>query len=139
MMKLSVCCITHNHELFIAAAIKSFLKQKTNFEYEIVIANDASTDSTHEIIEHFRKEYPKIIRYYNHDKNIGMIPNLKLALQACSEKYIALCEGDDYWTDDYKLQEQVDFLEKHSAYVGCFHNTEERYEGDDKAFIKSKS
>ncbi len=121
MITLSICCITYNHEKFIAKAIESFLEQKVIFDFEIIISDDASGDKTNEIVEQFQKSYPNKIKYYRQEKNIGMLPNFQLALEACSGKYIALCEGDDYWIDKNKLQKQVDFLEANPDYSTCFH------------------
>lgn len=122
-MKLSVCMITYNHEKYIQKAIESVLMQETDFEYELVISNDNSTDTTHEIIEKLISEHPKAsnIRYINRKENIGMINNAKETLQECKGEFIAICEGDDYWIDSNKLQKQVDFLSKHKEYSICFH------------------
>jgi glycosyltransferase involved in cell wall biosynthesis len=120
-MKLSICCITYNHEKFIAQALDGFLIQKTNFDYEIVIGEDCSTDKTLEIIKNYQQEYPNRIKLLANKTNIGMIPNFVQTMEVCTGKYIALCEGDDYWNDPYKLQKQVDFLEANPDYVICFH------------------
>ncbi len=106
--------ITYNHEAYIEQAISSILSQNTTFNYELVIANDCSTDNTHNIIETIIKEHPKgnYIKYINHQTNVGMMKNFISTLIACSGKYIAICDGDDYWIHDDKLQMQVDFLEE---------------------------
>tara|TARA_R100000306_G_C4377775_1_gene142763 strand:- start:247 stop:1044 length:798 start_codon:yes stop_codon:yes gene_type:complete len=115
--------ITYNHERYIEEAIRGVLIQKTDFKIEFIISNDASTDGTHEIIEKYIRDYPNInFKYYYHPTNLGMIPNFIYALQQCKGKYIAFCEGDDYWTDPLKLQKQVDFLEENADYNICFHN-----------------
>lgn len=119
-MKLSICCITYNHEKFIAQALDGFLMQKTNFDYEIVIGEDCSKDKTLEIIKSYQQQYPDRIKLLEHVSNIGVMPNFIETLKECSGKYIALCEGDDYWTDEYKLQKQVDFLEANDGYAICF-------------------
>ncbi len=122
-MKVSVCMITYNHENYIKEAIEAVLNQKTTFEIELIIANDNSPDSTDQIIKKIISEHPngsKII-YTKNDTNIGMMPNFTKALKNCSGKYIALCEGDDYWTSDVKLQKQVDFLENNNDFAICFH------------------
>lgn len=122
-MKVSVCMITYNHENYIEKAIDAVLNQKTTFEIELIIANDNSPDSTDEIIKKIISEHPngaKII-YLKNDTNIGMMPNFIEALKSCNGKYIALCEGDDYWTSDLKLQKQVDFLESNNDFSICFH------------------
>ncbi len=108
--------ITYNHEKYIAQAIESALMQKTNFDYEIVIGEDCSTDGTREIVKYYAEKYPEKIRAIFNEKNLGMIPNFINTLNKCRGKYIAMLEGDDYWTDPYKLQKQVDFLESHPDY-----------------------
>ena len=121
---VSICCITYNHENYIKQAIEGFLMQKTNFGYEIVIGEDYSIDGTRKIVFNFIKKYPNLIKVIISNKNIGMQKNLIRTIQSCSGKYIALCEGDDYWTDLYKLQKQVDFLEANPEYSISFHATE---------------
>jgi len=121
---VSVCMITFNHETFISQAILSVLEQECDFEFELIVANDCSSDETHEQIQKLLKNHPqrKRVIYYNHKKNIGVIANFKDALTKCTGKYIALCDGDDYWTDVNKLQTQVDFLDSNRDYIACFHN-----------------
>lgn len=122
-LKVSVEMITFKHELYIQQAIEGVLMQETNFDFELVIADDCSPDSTPEIVEAIIKNHPKgdKIKYFRHKENIGMQPNGMFAYNQCHGKYVALCEGDDYWTDPLKLQKQVDFLENNSEYVLCFH------------------
>ena len=122
---LSVCMISFNHEQFIAQAIESILMQKTNFDFELVIGEDYSTDDTRKICEGYAKRNPKIIQLLSSQKNLGIINNFIRTIQNCDGKYVAICEGDDYWTDPYKLQKQVDFLEAHPEYAGCFHYTQQ--------------
>jgi len=119
---VSVCMITYNHDKYISQAIEGVLIQKADFQIELVIGEDYSTDSTREICEKYASMYPNIIRLLPSHKNLGMMPNFIRTLQACTGKYIALCEGDDYWTDPYKLQKQVDFLEANPGYVFTFHD-----------------
>lgn len=120
---VSICMITYGHEKFIEKAINGVLMQQCNFEIELIISNDCSPDNTNQIIQGILKTHPKAnsIKYHNHSKNIGMMPNFVFALQECKGKYVALCEGDDYWTDSLKLQKQFDFLEANLDYVLCFH------------------
>jgi glycosyltransferase involved in cell wall biosynthesis len=118
---VSVCMITYNHEKYIAQAIDSVLMQKTNFDYEIVIGEDCSTDKTREIVLEYKAKYPDKIKLLLQEKNVGMMQNFIDTLKTCTGKYIALLEGDDYWTDPYKLQKQVDILEAHPEYVLTFH------------------
>lgn len=119
-MKLSICCIAYNHENFIAEALDGFLMQETNFDFEIVIGEDCSSDKTLEMIKHYQQKYPDRIKLLANKTNIGMMRNFIETLKACTGKYIALCEGDDYWTDTFKLQKQVDFLEANKEYAICF-------------------
>ncbi|NGY37445.1 glycosyltransferase [Flavobacterium sp. XN-5] len=129
---VSVCMITYGHEKYIREAIEGVLMQECDFEIELILSNDCSPDQTDDIIHDILANHPKAswIKYYNHDRNIGMMPNFVFALQQCQCEYIALCEGDDYWTDPLKLQKQVDILEANPNLVGCFHNSEERYWND---------
>ncbi|WP_417875151.1 glycosyltransferase [Xanthomarina gelatinilytica] len=115
---VTVCMITYAHEDYIEQAINSILEQKTSFDYELLIADDCSPDATYEIIQRIINNHPQgsRIRYVKHDKNIGMTPNFKYVLSQSKGKYTAICEGDDYWIDNFKLQRQVDFLEKHKEY-----------------------
>ena len=120
--KVSVCMITYNHEKFIAQAIDSVLMQQTNFDYELVIGEDCSTDGTGAIVADYQKRYPERIRAFLREKNIGMHENGRQTLAACRGEYIAILEGDDYWTDQHKLQKQVDHLDAHPEASVCFHN-----------------
>ena len=106
---VSIASITYNHEKFIAQAIDSFLMQETDFDFEIIIGEDCSTDDTLKIIKEYKAKYPDIIKLITSESNVGMMTNFIRTLEACSGKYIALCEGDDYWTDTLKLQKQVNF------------------------------
>lgn len=127
---VSICCITYNHEKYIAQAIDSFLMQETSFEYEILIGEDGSSDNTRVICQKYADSYPDIIRLfkrkredviYVNGKPTGRF-NLMETLKAARGKYIAICEGDDYWTSSQKLQIQAEFLEVHEGYSFCAHN-----------------
>lgn len=132
---VSVCCLTYNHEAFIKQAIDSFLSQKVEFEIEILVYNDASTDGTTEIVRDFETKYPGIVRQICNESNIyqkyGAGPILVDHYRNANGKYLAICEGDDYWIDEQKLQKQVDFLERNSDYSICFHNALVRYDNID--------
>jgi glycosyltransferase involved in cell wall biosynthesis len=128
-MKVSVCMITYNHEKFIAQAIESVMMQKASFGYELVIGEDCSSDATRDICVAYKEKYPGRILLLLRKKNLGMMPNFIQTLQACQGEYIALCEGDDYWTSLYKLQKQVDFLDSHPGFAICSHNVKVVREG----------
>lgn len=118
---VSVVLITYNHEKYIREAIEGILMQKTNFAFELIIGEDASIDSTREIVEEYAKKNPEIIKLLKSEKNIGMTKNYIRTLRAVTGVYIALCEGDDYWTDELKLQKQVDFMELYPQCTLCYH------------------
>jgi len=118
---LSVCLITYNHEKFIRQAIEGILMQEVNFKWELIIADDFSTDKTREIILEYKKQYPDFIKLIFQEKNVGPAKNWLDLISAPKSKYIAYLEGDDYWTDSLKLQKQVDFLDKNKDYNICFH------------------
>lgn len=119
---ISVVMITYGHEKYIREAIQGVLMQQCKYPLELIIADDASLDNTQQVVESFKNHLNyHWIKYTKHQKNKGMMPNFLWAVSQAQGKYIALCEGDDYWTDPYKLQKQVDFLEANPEYVLCFH------------------
>ncbi len=119
---VSINCITYNQEQYIGDAIEGFLMQETDFEYEILIGEDCSTDRTREIVDQYVKKYPHQIRLITSDVNVGARMNSQRLIDESKGKYIAECEGDDYWIDPYKLQKQVDYMEANSDCSFCFHN-----------------
>lgn len=121
-IKVSVAMITYNHERFIAQAIESVLMQETDFGVELVIGEDCSTDGTRSIVRDYGERYPERIRPLLPEQNLGMMRNFVSVMKACSGQYVALLEGDDYWTDPAKLQKQVDFLDGHPDCAISFHN-----------------
>jgi glycosyltransferase involved in cell wall biosynthesis len=129
--KVSVIMITYNHEMFIAEAIEGVLMQEVDFPIELIIADDCSLDGTEAIVQKFIKEHPKghWIKYTKHKTNKGMMPNFIWALEKAQGNYIALCEGDDYWTDPNKIEKQVKFLELNKKYVLISHNVKAEKNG----------
>jgi glycosyltransferase involved in cell wall biosynthesis len=120
-MKLSVAMVTYNQKRFISQAIESVLAQKVNFEYEIVVGEDCSTDGTRAIVTEFSRRYPSQIVPLLRERNLGGPRNFHGTLAACRGQYLALLEGDDYWTCTNKLQKQVDFLDEHPDHAICCH------------------
>lgn len=121
---VSICCMTYNHAAFVRQCLDGFMMQKCSFNFEVLIHDDASTDGTQDIIREYEMKYPDVIKPIYQKENQyskGIDPGLKYNAPRAKGKYIALCEGDDYWTDPYKLQKQVDFLESHPDYVMCSH------------------
>lgn len=108
---VSIVCTNYNKGVWIREAIESFLKQKTNFEYEILLIDDKSTDKSPEIIKEYAKRYPRKIRAFYNEKNLGITRTWKKICKEAKGKYIARCDGDDYWIDNHKLQKQVTVLE----------------------------
>jgi glycosyltransferase involved in cell wall biosynthesis len=131
--------ITYNHEKYIAQAIESVMMQETNFDYELIIGEDCSTDSTRSICLAYQKKYPDKIKLRLPEKNIGMMPNFIENLKACTGKYVALLEGDDYWIHTHKLQKQVDFLDANPEFAICFHNAIIHSEDNSAAILLSSS
>lgn len=126
-MKVSACIIAYNLENFIADAIEGALAQKLDCSYEIVVSDDCSKDKTRDIIIGYQKKYPNKIRAILNEKNLGMTGNWINTIKSCEGEYIAICEGDDYWTDPLKLQMQINELEKHPECDMSFHPTIIKY------------
>jgi glycosyltransferase involved in cell wall biosynthesis len=139
---VSVTIITYNHEKYIESAIQGALAQKTNFPIEIIIYDDASTDNSQEIIKEYSLKYPNIIVPLLQESNLwlkkGINGTTTIVWPQAKGKYIALCEGDDYWTDPLKLQKQVEFLEANPEYVLCFHDSMV-VSHEDKILLKSRN
>lgn len=125
-IKVSILCLTYNHEKYIRQALEGFIMQKTNFEFEVLIHEDCSTDNTKDIIKEYESKYPDIIKpvYQTENKySQGIDPLYAYLYPKAQGEYIALCEGDDWWTDPYKLQKQVDLLDKEPDVNFCFTET----------------
>ena len=121
---VSINCITYNQENYIGDAIESFLMQITDFNYEILIGEDCSSDNTKKIVDRYVEKYPDKIKVITSDQNVGARKNSLRLIDNSQGKYIAECEGDDYWIDPYKLQKQVDYMEEHPECTLCLHAAE---------------
>ena len=125
---VSVIIITYNHKLYIKQCLDSILMQQTQFDFEIVLGDDESTDGTRDICIEYAERYPEKIRLFLHHRENNITVhgnptgrfNYLYNFNQSRGKYIAVCEGDDYWTDPFKLQKQVDFLESHPNYTFCW-------------------
>jgi len=120
--KVSVAMVTYNHEPYVSQAIASVLAQKADFDYELVIGEDCSTDRTREICENYARDFPRVIRLLTSEKNLGVKANAVRTLNACNGEYLAILDGDDYWTSPYKLQSQVDLMDRQSEHAVSFHD-----------------
>src|ERR1035437_2080825 len=118
---VSICMITYNHEPYLREAIESVLAQQTSFDFELVIGEDCSTDRTREIALEFQQAHPDIVRVLPNTARLGAMKNFERTLAACRGKYVALLEGDDFWTKPHKLQRQVEVLEAYSDIAVVFH------------------
>lgn len=127
-MRLSVLIITYNHEKYIGKAIESALAQETDFDFEVVVGDDCSTDGTRKVIMDYMRRHPGKIIVPCGDRNVGANRNFIRSLAICRGKYVALLDGDDYWTSPKKLQTQVDYLENRQECVMCFHDVENIFE-----------
>ena len=124
---VAIRCVVYNHELYLRDCLEGFVMQQTSFPFVAIVHDDASTDNSAAIIREYAEKYPDIIRpiyeidnqYSKGDGSLGRIMNT--AVENTGAKYIAMCEGDDYWTDPLKLQKQVDFMEANLEYSMCFH------------------
>ncbi|NOY52643.1 MAG: glycosyltransferase [Deltaproteobacteria bacterium] len=140
MIKVSVCLQTYNHASYIKKALESVLMQETDFDYEIIVGEDESSDGTREICIDYAGRYPDRIRLFLRSRKDVIYINGRATgrfnftenLKAATGKYIALLDGDDYWTDPNKLQEQADFMDTHPGYTVCFHRVQELNEATDR-------
>ena len=129
-MKLSVFVVTYNQEKYIGQCLESIASQEVAFDYEVIVGDDCSTDQTGMICDKFAENHPNF-HVYHHPKNLGHVKNWEFVLNHCTGKYVAMIEGDDYWTNCHKLQQQVDFLDSHKDYVLSFHKVDLVYEQPD--------
>lgn len=131
-VKVTVLVMTYNHALFIEQALESALSQETDFRYEILISEDCSTDGTREKVIHYCETYPKRVRSLLSPRNIRSNAVVARGIRAAAGEYIALLDGDDYWTSARKLQKQADFLDRHQECSMCFHNAQVIHEDGDR-------
>lgn len=127
---VSVIVLTYNQERYIEQALRSIVRQKVNFPFKIVIGDDCSSDRTVELCRKFERDFPGMICILEQEKNKGFQQNFIRTYNACKGKYIAICEGDDFWLSKHKLQRQVDILENHTEYAMCFHRVLNIFEKD---------
>lgn len=132
---VSIMTITYNHAPYIGQAIEGVLQQETNFPFELIIGEDCSKDGTRESVLEYQRKYPEIIRVITSANNVGMKKNGYRTLKACRGKYVAFCEGDDFWHRPDKLQKQVDFMESHPE-CGLVHSSYDVYDVGSKKLIK---
>lgn len=140
-IKVSIVCTAYNHEKYIRDTLEGFVKQKTNFKFEVLIHDDASTDRTADIIREYEKKYPELIKPVYQKENQyskGIKISKNYLYPNAKGKYIAICEGDDYWIDECKLQKQFDVLEMHPEIDGCVHKVqkESAIDGRRKGYIE---
>jgi glycosyltransferase involved in cell wall biosynthesis/SAM-dependent methyltransferase len=126
---VSILCVTYNQSAFIVQTLASFLEQKTNFRFEIVIGDDCSTDGTLDILRSWASQYPDVIKLLSDGPNVGPHLNWKRTYEACLGRYIAMCDGDDRWTDPLKLQKQFDYMESHTNCALTFGNVQAHKNG----------
>lgn len=136
---VSVQCLAYNHEKYVRQCLDGLVSQKTDFKYEVVIHDDASTDNTVSIIKEYKVKYPDIILPIYEKENMYQKDQAKMRqiiTEHLTGKYIAFCECDDFWTSPNKLQKQVDFLESHPEYSMCFHSAKKLYECDSISWLR---
>lgn len=131
-MKVSVAIATYNHEKYLAQTLDSVLMQQVDFDYEIIVGEDCSTDNTRAVLMDYQAKHPHIIKPILQKENVGTPWNGIAVLDACTGEYIALLDGDDYWIDPLKLKKQVDFLDANPDYSLCFTAYQSYYENDSR-------
>ena len=130
-LTVSIKCVVYNHEPYLKQCLDGFVMQKTNFRFEAIVHDDASTDKSADIIREYAELYPDIIIPVLEEENLYSKDKVLLRRKMnnlCKGKYVALCEGDDFWTDPYKLQKQVDYMEAHPGCSLCFTAADVIYE-----------
>lgn len=123
---VSIICLVYNHEKYLAQTLDEIINQQTYYKFEILIHDDSSTDDSRKIIDEYQKKYPEIVKPIFEQENQyskGIKISLDIMLPLVRGKYVAYCEGDDFWCDNLKLSKQIGFMENHPEYVACVHNT----------------
>lgn len=133
-VKVQVVCVTYNQKDYIKEALDSFLMQKTNFKFEVLVGDDCSTDGTSEIVAEYARKYPDIIKHIRRNPNMGCLANFMDLCENVTAPYAAFCDGDDYWTDENKLQKQFDFMEKNKDVNVCAHRVSVNISEDDSLY-----
>ncbi len=134
--KVSVMVICYNQEKYIRKCLESILSQKTHFPFEIVVGDDASSDNSYEIIKDLKQKFPSIIKLINEKNHVGYVPNYMRTLKYCQGEFLAFCDGDDYWIDENKLEDQELFLLKNLDY-GLVYSDYIQYNENTKTLIKN--
>lgn len=129
-VKVSVIMLAYNIEKYIETAIRGVVGQQTSYAFELIIAEDHSSDGTLAICRRYAQRYPTVVRLIEHRENYGLQRNFMDAHRHCRGEYIAICDGDDYWTDAYKLQKMTNFMDTHPDFSTCFHRVINYYEQD---------
>ncbi|MBQ7504404.1 MAG: glycosyltransferase family 2 protein [Ruminococcus sp.] len=140
-VKVTVVCLTYNHKNFIRHALEGFVNQKTDFPFEVIVHDDASTDGTSDIIREYEEKYPEIIKAVCQKENKfsqGISPTRTYVFPKVRGEYLAICEGDDYWTDENKLQIQYDYMRTHPECALCVHQAtmHDFFKNTDENFTK---
>lgn len=136
---LSVMMITYNHESYLSQALDIILAQKTDFQFEVLIGEDCSSDNTRQVALEYQRRFPDKIRVLYSTNNVGSSRNFARTLEACRGKYVAICEGDDYWTDECKLAEQVAWMDNHPRCAVTYHNATTINEKDEVVRVELQS
>lgn len=132
LLKISAVVTAYNHEKYIAQCLDGILAQKGNFSLEVILGDDCSQDNTRQIMQQYAEKYPNVFILVPPMPNLGVPKNIERCLDECTGDYFAFCEGDDYWTDVYKIQKQLEFLENHPDYSLCFNAIMLYFENDDR-------
>jgi glycosyltransferase involved in cell wall biosynthesis len=122
--RIDIVVLTYNHEAYIQKCLEGIANQIYDGHIRVILINDASTDDTQTILNQITADFPFELVIYKNETNEGILHNIKLAAEKLAASYVAFIDGDDYWTENYKLQRQIDFLEKNKEFIGCFHDVQ---------------